>query len=316
MTFKLAFPLRRVAVVLSIGLSCLTPALAQGPSAAPQAGASTPAPALAHFANGEVITGEDLQRYVERRIDLRPVVRSYWGVEQALREMALTRTLVLEGDRIDLPRRSIQPDPRFDDIYGQAVYAKLTLPCERPADEAAARQYFDAHPEAFQLPPSVRVSRVMLPVKELIDGVPAMTWMTNEAMALSGGKTTLEAIVQRAEAAYRLDPQGDLGWVLLEGDNAIIRVLTGARQGELVGPVREGDFAYLYYLADKREGRPLKWEEIKASAAKRAVVFCTTQTRERLQAELFKKYGVQFDAKGIRTLFADLPTSPDAPASK
>jgi hypothetical protein len=53
---------------------------------------------LVKFSNGEVITDSDFTGYVFRRTDLRSAARNKWGAEKVLREMAMTRALMHEGE--------------------------------------------------------------------------------------------------------------------------------------------------------------------------------------------------------------------------
>ena len=96
-------------------------------------------PALASFANGEIITGKELNQYLGRRIDLKAAARNAAGVEAAVQEMALARALGLEGDSLGVARRSGLGEGRFDDIYAHAIYTRLSPVCEQPKDEAATR---------------------------------------------------------------------------------------------------------------------------------------------------------------------------------
>lgn len=283
------------------------------------AGAQT----LARLANGEQISAQDLNAYVERRLDLRGAMRSYFGAEAALKEMVLTRTLVLEGERLDVARAPEPADepsgparaasapgkealavPRFDDVYAQAVYARVAPKCERPADAVAARKYFDTHPAAFRIPPSARLTRIKLPVAQKVDGRDAMSWLHDQAAAIAAGTAKLADVVARADEAYRVEPQGDIGWAQLDSDNALIRALAGASQGDLVGPVQEGGAAYLFSVEVKRPGRQMTWKEAAESAPARAVSYCREQAIASVRASMFGRYGVQIDTQALRSLFA------------
>lgn len=259
---------------------------------------------LVQFSNGETISEKELTSYLEKRADLRTSGRNAWGVESVLREMAMTRVLGLEGARLGEPRREGYESERFDDIYSHAIYKKLVANCEPPADAAAARKFFDENPAAFRVPPMARLSRIMLPASESVDGGPAMGWLFEQAQAIALGATTFSAVAERADAIYQLDPQGDIGWVVLTDDNNILRVLASARQGELVGPVREGDFGYLFHIVSKREARQLAWDEVSVSASTRIVNFCRQQANDQLRDDLFKKYGVVLNQDAIKGLFA------------
>ena len=260
-------------------------------------------PPLAKLSNGETVSARDFNEYLARRVDLKPLARNFWGAENALKEMLTTRVLVLEGERTKEPYRASGEPARFDDAYGLAVYRKLVRTCPASVDAATARKFFDEHPETFTVPPSARLARVMLPVAETVDGVSAMAWLMDRATDVAKGVMPFEQVATRATKAYKLEVQGDLGWVNIEGDAPVMRALAGAKSGEMLGPMREGDFGYLILVGEKREARPLKWSEVEKSAANRQVVYCRQQASKELTDKLFKQYGVTIDNAAIKALF-------------
>lgn len=259
-------------------------------------------PVLARLGNGETITEKDLTEYVGRRIDLKAAARNASGVTTVVQEMALARALALEGQSLGVPPRSDKGD-RFDDIYAHSIFSKISPACEAPRDEAAARAFYDKTPKAFTLPTAIRLSRVILPAAEKVDGEPAGTWLMNQVQSIGAGRQKFEDAARRAEQAYRLDAQGDLGWVMLNEENVILRALGDANQGDIVGPVKDGDFVYLFQVAEKRPSQVVPWTEVSAVAAKRAVSYCREQARTEVQQRMFQKYGVQVDENAVSGLF-------------
>lgn len=246
---------------------------------------------LVHLGSGEVITTDDVSKHLEVRIDLRTLARTEWGMQKVVEEMALTRALVLEGERLGEARGT--SDNRFDDKYALTVYRKLSPACEKPADEVAAKRFFEEHPEAFRLPVQARLSRVKLPIAQQVDGVLAKAWLFGRAEAIVSGGTSFDAVAEHAKAFHSLDQQGDLGWAQVPGETPLMRAIAAAQQGELVGPATEGGFAYLFYVAAKREARQLAWSEVDKQVATRAVEFCREQAQSHIRADLFKRYGVE-----------------------
>lgn len=268
------------------------------------AGAQTAAP-LARIANGEVVTAQDLSSYLARRIDLRQIARNSLGVEGVVQEMLMTRALVLEGGRLNMPRKAEEGGgERFDDVYGLSVYNRLAPVCETPATPEDARKYFDAHPEAFVVPAQARVERIMLPADAQIGSASAMAWLQDQARAVIQGKRAFGLVALRAKGEYSLEAQGDLGWITLEGDHTLMRALQTVKAGELLGPVQDGDFVYLFSVVQKREPRQLTWEDAKPFAANRAVSHCRQQAQTRIRTDLFTRYGMEIDRTAIRDLMA------------
>lgn len=258
---------------------------------------------LVTLKDGEAITSSDLSQYLERRVDIRASARSKWGVEQILREMAMSRALVMEGVRLGEPRQPGKESERFDDAYALSVFRKLIPPCDPPADAAAARKFFDENPQAFKVPPMAHLSRVMLPAAEKVDDMTAMDWLMAQAKLVASGAQTFEDVTKRADGIYRLEAQGDIGWAVLVDDNVILRTLASAKQGDMVGPVREGDFVYFFSIEGKRDSRQLAWDEVAVSAAARAANYCRKTATKKLEEELLAKYGVVMNPAAISSLF-------------
>lgn len=250
----------------------------------------------------EAVTVKDFNAYVTGRADLQAVANSYWGAEAALKEMVMTRALVLEGQRRAI-RNERGDTQRFDDVYGLTVYQKLVPACTAPADAAAARQYFDEHPEAFRLPASERIKRIVVPADQPVEGKPPADWLAAQAQAIARGERTFDAVVQQASALYKMETQGDVGWIRLDADLPLMRALASAKAGELVGPVREGDHAYLFQIMAKHEARQMTWEEAEQSVPSRAITYCREQNLKQLQERLFRDYQVTLDTAALKDQF-------------
>lgn len=260
-------------------------------------------PVLATFGNGEVINERDLTRYVGRRADLKPTSGNATGVLAIVREMALTRALNLEGAALGIERRTERGNSRFDDVYALTVFKNISPACEAPKDEAAARSFYDQTPKAFTVPTSVRLSRVILPVDSAVEGEPAEPWLLKQAKAIIEGRQKFESAASKAEQIYKLDAQGDVGWVALNADNVILRALESANQGDLVGPVKDGDYVYLFQIAAKRPSQVMPWAAVANVAAQQAVAYCREQGRTAVEQRVLQKYGVQVDETAVRSKF-------------
>ena len=258
---------------------------------------------LVRLKGGETITSSDLSAYLERRVDLRSSARTKWGVEKILNEMAMGRALVREGERLGEKRLPAKESERFDDAYALGVFRKLMPACDPPSDGAASRKFFDENPQAFRVPPMARLGRVMLPINDQVEGMAATDWLMNQAKLIAAGSQTFADVVTRVERIYKLEAQGDIGWVVLVDENAILRTLGAAQQGDMVGPVREGDFVYFFSVDGKRESRQLAWDEVAVSAASRAVSYCRQVAAKKLESDLMAKYEVVLDQSAISGLF-------------
>lgn len=268
---------------------------------------------LVRMAHGENIAESDLAAYLQRRVDLRQAARNAWGIQTALREMALTKSLMMEGAELGVERVSGKGSgvsERFDDAYAHVVYKKMAPVCEPPVDAVATRKFFDDTPQAFWIPPMARLSRIMLPRTASVEGEPAMGWLLQQTQAIGAGARKFDAVADIASSVYKLDPQGDLGWVTLTDDVQILRALAGSKAGDLVGPTPEGEFVYLFNIVSKREARQLTWDEAATSVPARAVRYCREQANAEIVEKMFKKYDVKIDQAKIRELFNTVRKAP------
>lgn len=259
--------------------------------------------ALVGFSNGETITKDDLKKYVSRRPDLVLTLRSLHGVKNALQEMSFTRVLVLEGLERNIPNKSKVTDDRFNDIYGFDVYKAITEPCIELKNPAEQRQFFQEHPEVFRVPPSARLERFMLPIHESIEGINAKSKLAEWRSRWLQNNITLDEIGSSASKIFNLEVQGDIGWITLSDEASIIKTVALARKGEMVGPVVDGDFVYLFFVRDKYESRQLTWEEIESDIVQTAFSYCKKNTKNKLEFRLFEKYKVEIFSQNIDKFF-------------
>ena len=265
-------------------------------------------PVLIRVGAQEAIRASDVRACAQRRADLRALLNTPTGMRMLVEEMAMTRVLVLEGERRQEPRATEtapDTDPRFDDIYALAVYRKVAGECKAPAGESEARQYYDAHPQAFQLPAQARIERIILPKEATLDKFPALQWLGLQARAVMTSGARFEALIERAKGAAPDLRQGDLGWVRLDdaAQQPLLGAIQSAGKGGLIGPVEEGDYVYLLRVADWRDARQLPWESIKHQVPRRAVEYGRETQRQAVKRELFDRFGVVIDHKALQTLF-------------
>ena len=258
---------------------------------------------LAKLGNGEFVTQKDLSDYLDRRVDLRPIARNAWGVEEVVNEMVTTRLLNIEGEKLKIPKNQTGAENRFDDIYGLAVYKKLTPVCELPTTEDQAKKFFNEHPEAFVLPVQAKIQRIILPIIAEINGYSAANWMAMQMKSVAQGGGGFLDVAKEAQIYYSIDPQGDLGWIILPDNNDIMLSLKRLNAGDYLGPIQEGEFLYLFHVVEKKEAKKIDWEQAKLFAATRALAYCQNQVKEQLSKELFGKYQVEINRSAIRNIF-------------
>lgn len=260
--------------------------------------------ALVSFGNGEKITTEDVAVYLSRRVDLKGMARSANGVESILEEMVLSRALTLEGQALGLEPPQGKKIERFDDVYSLSVYQKIVEKCVAPQNDEERKNFYYTNPDVFRIPASVRLERIMLPSGEIIDGKLAGEILTDWSKTIVAGDGKFEDFAIQAEKYYALDVQGDLGWVNLSDDVPVMRILDNARQGQVVGPVADGDYVYLFLVVKKNEARQLDFDDAKSDFKVRAEGFCRKQEKQKLWQKLFLKYSIVINSVAIKKIYS------------
>lgn len=262
-------------------------------------------PVLASLGNGESITKTDLQKYVGSRIDMGGAFKNTLSVESALEAMVLTRVLVLEGVELSMPRiKKEMPDERYDDHYGFAVFRKLSASCLPLQNKEEEKEFFKNNSDIFVLPSSARLNRFMLPTDLSAESGTASELMMSWRNDWLNGKLSLEQIATQASKLYNIEVQGDIGWVQLFDEIEVMRPVKLAKTGEMLGPVVEGGFVYLFHIMDKRAGRSLQWAEVEGHVSQMAVSSCAKKNADNIKTGLYKKYGVIIHKENIKKLFS------------
>lgn len=253
-------------------------------------------------------TVAQLRAYGQRRNDLKALLSTPTGLLMVAEEMAMTEVLVKEGEKIGLPRPPVSEEDQSDstlnnDLYAFLVYKKLVQACPELNTKEEEKKYYDSHPDAFVVPAQARVSRLVLPIAEKMDIFDAKSWLKFQARAVTEGQASFEKLLERAEEKAPKLAQGDIGWIALTDTSPIIQAIAEARQGDLVGPIEEGDFVMLLKVTEKRAAQQIPWESVQHQIKKRAMEYCQLSQREQIRNRLYKEYGVKIvsDPRGIVT---------------
>lgn len=258
---------------------------------------------LVEFAGNEKITKSDLKSYISTRLDLIGRVRTVGEVSGALKEMAFTRVLILEGSEGGVTNKSMAPLSRFDDAYAFDVYKKIASPCIELDSVSEQEQFFKEYPELFRAPATVRLQRFMLPIQASVNGISALSLMKSWREEWQRNQITLDQIGSKVSEIFNLEVQGDVGWIALSPDVSVMNTVAQAGKREMVGPLIEGDFVYLFFIENKQESKQLTWEEIGAEVKNISLSHCRKNNKDKLKKQLFEKYNVIFVERNIVKYF-------------
>lgn len=242
----------------------------------------------------EEITPGDFWQYVGRRIDLKGQVTNTYAVEKVLHQMLATRVLELEGENLGVGKYENAKISRFDDLYADIVYKKISKPCVRPSEEDQII-YFRENREKFKTPESVRLWRVMLPVTNIYDGKSAIDLMASWVASLARGDMSYDSMALLAQKYDVANVQGDLGWLNInsEDDSKITKHLRSIPIGEIGKPLEVDGYIYVFRVLDRRDARRIDFNDIAPELSQRIYAECMNKRRDSLIFGLYDKYNVK-----------------------
>ncbi len=239
---------------------------------------------------GEKIGIKDFWEYVGKRIDLKGQVTNVYAVEKIIDEMMLTRSLELEGERLGINSPGNEnKDERFNDLKGDAIYKKIVTPCVRLKKEDE-REYYNNNKENFRSPEMIRLYRVMLPVAGVYGGEPAKKLIETWAEDIKNGKEDILGIASKAAKIHVQNPQGDLGWLSIDGDDEVVNYLKSTKTNEIAGPYESNGYVYLFLIADRRNSEVLEYALVAPEVGRKAFALCSGKQRGDLKSKLYNFY--------------------------
>lgn len=183
---------------------------------------------------------------------------------------------------------------RFDDLYADIVYKKISKPCVRPSEEDQII-YFRENREKFKTPESVRLWRVMLPVTNIYDGKSAIDLMASWVASLARGDMSYDSMALLAQKYDVANVQGDLGWLNInsEDDSKITKHLRSIPIGEIGKPLEVDGYIYVFRVLDRRDARRIDFNDIAPELSQRIYAECMNKRRDSLIFGLYDKYNVK-----------------------
>ena len=246
-------------------------------------------------------TLNDLKSYIASRpVQRSEAMASRAGLRNVVEEMAMGEALKLEG-----PARGYQPlpDQNVDSpAYLMSVFRKIVPPCD-PVSEEDAQNFYRIHREKFTTPPLVRTERIFFSDAIKVDNLSAKDYLVEKASNITAGSETFESLVEKSKAAnFSSEKIGDTGFIPMEGSEPIVKALSTAKVGELVGPIISNGFVYLFKVTDRREAVWMEWDDARKTAADIALRECNNSKLKSAQSQLFKKYDIKINQDLINSL--------------
>lgn len=240
---------------------------------------------------GEPITDQDLVRYARSMPLLTAYLGAPGGPMRILDNMIKERLLILEGERLGIPRPSEAQGG--ESAYLLRVRKALMKPCPEPT-EASARAYYQAYPEDFSTSLYLRLRRIGLVVTPETEAEVKQRLEQLRRRIESGEIGFAEAAEKVSQDPMGKGRGGDIGFVPdTDPDNPLMAMLRTAKEGEIVGPLRQQDMVYLYQVTDRREPILEPYATAKEHAPEKQRQACRQQALQEVFAELKKRWQVE-----------------------
>lgn len=238
--------------------------------------------------DGQPITDRDIVRFAQKTPQLAGYLAVPGGPMRLLRQIIEDRLLLLEGERLGIPR----PGDGDDLLYLQYLQKELVQQCPPPS-AAEVRQFFDDHIELFSTPLMLRLSRIGL------RSTPENTEQVSDDLAaikqqIESGERDFAAVAdQISDDLIGQGRGGDIGFIAIDVDtNPLFKLFVEADPERVIGPVLEQDMLYLYRVTDRREPIAEEFERVRDQAEREYFRVCREKNLDALMAELRRRWPV------------------------
>lgn len=243
-----------------------------------------------------MITRSVLRQYGISNPYMLPYLSIPGGPMKILDDMIKMQVLKLEGERIGQPNHG----EMAGGLAGFAISVKQRLAprCEDGSEEEVHR-YFLSNPQAFSTPLFLRLNRYGIrtspETKEAVE-----QQLAKEAEQLRLEKTSFVALAQHSDDDVSKAKGGDIGFVAdSDLNNPVMTRLRKMAVGEVVGPIYQGNMAFIYQVTDRREPVAARYEEIQKDVVAAQRDACSKERTDKLFAELYERWKVKVLVKDI-----------------
>lgn len=241
------------------------------------------------------ITRQDLLDYARPPI-MRPYLNIPGGPMRILDNMIKERLLVLEGERLGMPK--LDSAEGGDSAYAISVRLRKAPRCA-PPDETTAKAFYDGHPGKFSTPLYLRLNRYGLRFSPQNEST-----ISEKLLALkrdiTAGVTNFTALSDLSEDEIGRTRHGDIGYLPYDDPtNPIMSTLSLAQIGQVIGPLKQKDMLFLYQVTARREPVLTPYDSIKNEVSAAQQEECYSQKLDALFTELKQRWPVKILTEDI-----------------
>lgn len=259
--------------------------------------ADTPSDPVYASINDQIkITRTALQQYAMSNPYLMPHLSVPGGPMKILDDMIKMQVLRLEGERIGQPNHGEMAGGATG--FAISVKQRLAPRCEDGSD-AEVQRYYQANLPAFSTPLFIRLNRygkrTTPETKEAVE-----KYLADVVDQLRAGKTSFSALAVDSDDDISKAKGGDIGFVADNSpQNPVMEKLRQAGVGEVLGPLYQGNMAFVYQVTARREPVAAKYEEIRKEVTDAQRDACSKERTDKLFAELYERWKVKVLVKDI-----------------
>lgn len=257
-------------------------------------------PALATIGKDIILKKNDVISHARPAPNLYTYLTIPGGPKRILDDLIKTRLLILEGQRLGMPRPG--PNEGGDTAYTIAVRLRLAPRCSTPSEETV-RAFYDANPGEFSTPLFMRLNRFGLSW-DAENRRTVTNRLHNLSSRLSNGEISFATLASESDDDYGKQRGGDIGFLAFDDtSNSIMAELSRSTVGQIVGPVEQGGLLYLYQVTARREPVLEAYENIKAAVAQKQQAECYNQRTNAMFSELKERWPVKILVENIDSMF-------------
>jgi len=247
--------------------------------------------------DGKNITRETLWGYSVATPQFSAALSTPDGASRVLRNLILERLLVLEGERLKIPR-----DADMNDIlYANKVKSTVIPACAAPDDDSL-ESFFEENKLYFSTPDYLRLERVALRHDEKNTDAVAVRAQSIREQILAGALGFTEAVEKYSEDEFTKARKGDLGFIPDHPTAPMLVFLTALRNapdGTITELIMEKEYITFYRMTDHREPVAPSFKSVRDDVVNVFLQRCNVENVRKFEVEAAPRWNVKYMVKEV-----------------
>jgi parvulin-like peptidyl-prolyl isomerase len=255
--------------------------------------------------DGEEITVQDYVNFLQHNPSYIQASKTSAGKAEALR--ALVASQLLKGDMLRkglLPKDKEKAKTELNKAYEKLAEKHFPLP--PPPDEKVAYQFYLDHQNEYGIPEMVRVSQIQLrfPENASLEQKEAARKRAEEALKrIEAGESFAKVAGELTENPRGKVPQGDLGFMMREGDPWLSAAIKNLKVGEHTQVIESPVGYEILLLTDVRPALISPYPNVREKVIQRIQLEGQAKQRDAYVRELAKRAKIEIVQEELKSLF-------------